>query len=106
VTSAMALSPSGSSSQTLSLLECAGGEPTLDDVLSGVWEGLAARATVPCPICGERMEPVVGAPGERGGAPQAPRTPRERAGAPQGPRTPREREAEGARCTSCGSSLT
>jgi hypothetical protein len=93
VTSAVALSPSGSRSQTLSLLDCAGGEPTLDDVLSGVWEGLVARATAPCPVCGERMEPVVGAPRERGGA-------------PQGPRAPRERDGEGARCTSCGSSLT
>jgi hypothetical protein len=79
VTSAMALKPSGSRSQTLSLFD-AGGEPTLDDVLAGVWEGLAACATAACPICGGPMEPV------RGPAP--------------GPRP------EAGRCTSCGSSLS
>jgi hypothetical protein len=29
-----------------------GGGPTLDDAIVGVWEGLAARATVACPLCG------------------------------------------------------
>jgi hypothetical protein len=29
----------------------AGGGPTLDDVISGAWEGLAATRTAPCPIC-------------------------------------------------------
>ncbi|WP_445151512.1 hypothetical protein [Baekduia sp. Peel2402] len=34
-----------------------GGGPTLDDVLVGVWEGLAAHRTVACPACGEAMTP-------------------------------------------------
>ena len=93
MSSAVALRPSRSRSQMLSLFDGARGEPTLDDVIARVWEGLAARATAPCPICGERMEPVVGASRERGGA-------------PQGARAPRERDGEDARCTSCGSSLS
>ena len=38
-----------------------GGGPTLDDVLSGAWEGLAARTAVACPLCGGEMAPVFGA---------------------------------------------
>jgi hypothetical protein len=38
-----------------------GGEPTLDEVLTGVWEGLAAHRTMPCPACGEPMRPAYGA---------------------------------------------
>ena len=34
----------------------AGGEPTLDEVLVGVWEGLTARQAVACPVCGGEME--------------------------------------------------
>jgi hypothetical protein len=82
VTSAVALSPSGSRSQTLSLFDRAGGEPTLDDVLAGVWEGLAARSSGACPICGGRMEPAYGARGDR------------------------ERAADAACCVSCGSLLS
>jgi hypothetical protein len=44
-----------------SLFETAGGEPTLDEVLSGVWEGLAAHQAVSCPVCGAVMEPRYGA---------------------------------------------
>lgn len=33
------------------------GGPTLDDLLVGVWEGLAAHRTVACPACGEAMTP-------------------------------------------------
>ena len=40
-----------------SLFEAAGGEPTLDEVLSGVWEGLTAHKAVDCPVCGGEMEP-------------------------------------------------
>jgi hypothetical protein len=82
VSSALALRPSGTRSPTLSLFDSAGGEPTLDDVLAGVWEGLTARAAAACPVCGGRMEPVRGARGEGGPPPEA------------------------ARCTSCGSSLS
>jgi hypothetical protein len=82
MSSAVALRPAGSRSQTLSLFDRARGEPTLDDVLAGVWEGLAARAAAGCPVCGGRMEPVDGTRGDR------------------------ERAHVGARCTSCGSSLS
>lgn len=44
-----------------SLFETAGGEPTLDEVLSGVWEGLTAHQAVSCPVCGAVMEPQYGA---------------------------------------------
>ena len=37
-----------------------GGEPTLDELLSGVWEGLAAHRAVRCPACGSQMKPVYG----------------------------------------------
>jgi len=43
-----------------SLFETAGGEPTLDEVLSGVWEGLTAHQAVSCPVCGAVMEPRYG----------------------------------------------
>ena len=90
MTPAVALRRSASQSRTLSLFEGTGGEPTLDNVLAGAWEGLAARATVACLICGERMEPVFGARDDRGGPGDGGRS-----GAP-----------EGARCTNCGSSLS
>ena len=38
-----------------------GGEPTLDEVVSGVWEGLAAHQSVACPVCGDEMRPEYGA---------------------------------------------
>jgi hypothetical protein len=34
-----------------------GGGPTLDDVLSGAWEGLAAPSAVACPVCGGDLAP-------------------------------------------------
>ncbi|HEV7494817.1 hypothetical protein [Baekduia sp.] len=34
-----------------------GGGPTLDDVIVGVWEGLAAHRIVACLACGEAMTP-------------------------------------------------
>jgi hypothetical protein len=34
-----------------------GGGLTLDELISSVWEGLTARETVACPVCGERMLP-------------------------------------------------
>ena len=40
-----------------SLFDAVGGEPTLDEVLVGVWEGLTAHAVVPCPVCGAEMVP-------------------------------------------------
>jgi DNA-directed RNA polymerase subunit RPC12/RpoP len=46
----------------LSLLDQAvGGEPTLEEVLSGAWEGLTAHRPVECPVCAGRMKPRYGA---------------------------------------------
>lgn len=44
-----------------SLFDEVGGEPTLDELLSGAWEGLAAHQQVACPVCGGQMTPVYGA---------------------------------------------
>jgi hypothetical protein len=38
-----------------------GGEPTLDALVAGVWEGLAAHRSVGCLVCGEEMVPEYGA---------------------------------------------
>jgi hypothetical protein len=38
-----------------------GGGLTLDDLVVGVWEGLAAHRTVACPACGAAMTPRYGA---------------------------------------------
>jgi hypothetical protein len=43
-----------------SLLDRLGGEPTLDDVLSRVWEGLTAQSVVTCPVCNSEMRPEYG----------------------------------------------
>ncbi len=43
-----------------SLFETAGGEPTLDEVLGGVWEGLTAQEVVVCPVCAGSMKPQYG----------------------------------------------
>ena len=44
-----------------SLFDDLGGEPTLDELLVGVWEGLAVHRPQPCPVCSGQMEPVYGA---------------------------------------------
>jgi hypothetical protein len=50
------------------------GEPTLDDLLMDVWEGLSVRRAVRCPVCAGEMRPAAGRPagarpaGARGGA--------------------------------------
>ena len=38
-----------------------GGEPTLDALVSGVWEELAAHKSVACPLCRHEMRPEYGA---------------------------------------------
>jgi hypothetical protein len=38
-----------------------GGGQTLDELLVGVWEGLATQLVVDCPICGATMKPRYGA---------------------------------------------
>lgn len=42
-----------------------GGEPTLDDVIVGAWEGLIAQAAVACPLCEGTLRPLYG---DAGGA--------------------------------------
>jgi hypothetical protein len=78
------------------LFEPQGGEPTLDDVLVGAWEGLTAHRTVDCPVCGGEMAPAyvtqAAVPDDSG------------AGSPQGTLT-RARAPEAGRCGSCGSEL-
>jgi len=34
-----------------------GGGATLDDLLSGAWEGLAAACSTSCPVCAGELEP-------------------------------------------------
>ena len=53
------------------------GEPTLDDLLAGVWEELSARRAVRCPLCTGEMEPL-----------EVP-----------------DRELAGGRCVECGATL-
>jgi hypothetical protein len=43
------------------LFDLAGGEPTLDEVIVGVWEGLTAHQAVQCPVCHAQMRPEYGA---------------------------------------------
>jgi hypothetical protein len=61
-----------------SLFDGLGGEPTLDDLIAGVWEGLAVQETVTCPVCGEEMRPRYAA----------------------------HARPVGGRCTSCGATLS
>jgi hypothetical protein len=42
------------------LFDATGGEPVLDEVLVGMWEGLTAHRVVECPICSGEMAPVYG----------------------------------------------
>ena len=44
-----------------SLFDDLGGEPTLDELVVGVWEGLAVHRSQECPACGGEMAPVYGA---------------------------------------------
>lgn len=39
------------------------GGPTLEGVITGAWEGLAAHRGVGCPLCGGHMAPRYGASG-------------------------------------------
>jgi hypothetical protein len=43
------------------LFDGAGGEPTLDEEIVHVWEGLIAHRLVACPVCGSEMQPEYGA---------------------------------------------
>jgi hypothetical protein len=61
-----------------SLFDAVGGEPTLDDLLASVWEGLTAHAVIECPLCGDELRPEYGV----------------------------HARPVGGRCTGCGSVLT
>jgi hypothetical protein len=39
------------------LFDACGGEPTLDEILVGAWEGLVAHRPVACPVCAGEMRP-------------------------------------------------
>jgi hypothetical protein len=41
--------------------EAMGGEPTLEELIAGVWEGLAVHGTSSCPVCGAEMKARFGA---------------------------------------------
>ncbi len=43
------------------LFDGVGGGLTLDEALSGAWEGLTAHAVVACPVCAGAMRPRYGA---------------------------------------------
>ena len=40
-----------------------GGQASLEDVISGAWEGLVAHRSAACPVCGGHMAPRYGASG-------------------------------------------
>jgi hypothetical protein len=87
----------GRSRASQTLFDDLGGEPTLDELIAGVWEGLAAHRPARCPVCEAEMHPVYGAhalqPDDSGTAGMS------EAGRPAG------RMPEGGRCTGCGSAL-
>ena len=66
--------PSADEQRTPTLFGELGGEPTLDELVSGVWEGLAAHERVRCPVCegeliadyGAHARPVRGRCGDCG----------------------------------------
>jgi hypothetical protein len=49
------------SARAPSLFDAVADEPTLDDLLVGVWEVLTAHAVVECPLCGDELRPEYGA---------------------------------------------
>ena len=57
---ALAVAPSLSEAMG-TLFDQVGGEPTLDDVIVGAWEGLTAHSVVECPVCGGELAPEYGA---------------------------------------------
>ncbi len=50
----------GADRHPMSLFGDLGGEPTLDELVVGVWEGLTAQRTSACPVCRGPMEPEYG----------------------------------------------
>jgi hypothetical protein len=107
----------GRSRASQMLFDDLGGEPTLDELIAGVWEGLAAHRPARCPVCEAEMQPVYGAHApqsdDSGSARMSSRTTRarpeqarqdaERAASSSG--RPAGRMLEGGRCTGCGTAL-
>ena len=87
----------GRSRASQTLFDDLGGEPTLDELIAGVWEGLAAHRPARCPVCEAEMRPVYGAH-----APQS-----DESGSARMSETGRQggRMAEGGRCSGCGTAL-
>jgi hypothetical protein len=50
----------GASASPMPAIGTSGGGPTLDDLVAGVWEGLAAHRVVECPVCASDMRPEYG----------------------------------------------
>ena len=42
-------------------LERVGGEPTLEEALASIWDGLCLHRLAECPVCGGEMQPEYGA---------------------------------------------
>jgi hypothetical protein len=51
----------GAAHAAQTLRVASGGGPRLDDVVAGLWEGLAAHRVVECPVCAAEMHPEYGA---------------------------------------------
>jgi hypothetical protein len=51
---------SGGADLVRAQLGTSGGGPMLDDLVAGLWEGLAAHRVVECPVCSAPMRPEYG----------------------------------------------
>ncbi len=85
------------SSMPRTLFDDLGGEPTLDELIAGVWEGLTAHRPVRCPVCAAEMRPLYEA------HPPQPDDSRTARMSEAGRRE--DRMPEGGRCTNCGTTL-
>jgi hypothetical protein len=79
------------------LFDDLGGEPTLDELIAGVWEGLAAQRSTRCPVCEAEMRPVYDGHARQ---PDESGTTRMSEAECRAGRTP-----DGGRCTGCGTAL-
>jgi hypothetical protein len=50
----------GGAREVHTLRGASGGGPRLDDLVAGLWEGLAAHRAVECPVCASEMYPEYG----------------------------------------------
>ena len=84
----------GRSRAPRTLFDDLGGEPTLDELIAGVWEGLAAQRSVRCLVCEAEMRPVYGAHARQ----------RDHSGTSRTGEDP-DRMPGGGGCTQCGTAL-